>query len=159
MTRYLFIISVQKKPHIKVIVRGNLFEGRNFVNINVKYLACYWLDAGQPTLLSSLPKSDGQEVEFTIGVTTGLHPTVQLSVMKEESFGSSGVYHPSGAGKVSVQMRALRARGFVSHEGDDPLRDREAVGFLRVVAEEKLEQRISGEYRLHNHPLQVAYSV
>jgi hypothetical protein len=47
--------------------------------------------------------------------------------MKKKGFGLSGVYHPSGAGKVPIQMRALRARGFVSHEGDDPLHDRGTV--------------------------------
>jgi hypothetical protein len=114
---------------------------RNRVHVDVKYGATAESERLKRRFLARLAQRNANDVGVSIGVSAGLQPTPELSVVQQHHGGAVAADDPRRSGHVTFDQRALEAVTMCADEVHGRAKGIVLASVDGTVRIEKIEQR------------------
>ena len=104
---------------------GFLSTGWDRMDVDVQWhrIGTGWqdLELFDSRFLARFPECDGQRIELSIGMSTGLQPSIELGVMQEEDIATIPRDDPRRTGHMSLEAGPLETIRTSFHEFHEPI--------------------------------------
>ena len=123
---------------------GFLSTGWDRMDVDVQWhrIGTGWqdLELFDSRFLARFPECDGQRIELSIGMSTGLQPSIELGVMQEEDIATIPRDDPRRTGHMSLETGPLETIRTSFHEFHEPVHQSAFLGVTLAVPAQESEQ-------------------